>query len=414
MQRLNRRTPLGSSLRTEDWLRAPLEIREAAFFSAAVEEERTLHKMKRMIADDLSLNPDVRFNGKSGFVADMRRRLGAAPGDSGKLTDVTSRRRLELIYNMNLEEAYEFGRHKTAQAPALLDAFPARELIRVESREVPRSWRERWTAAGGNLYGGRMIALVNDPVWTNISRFGRPYPPFDFGSGMGMASIERDEAEALGVIAPGELPPAEDPQFNAIRQASVRGLPEDAVARLAELFGPAFRQEGQLAAVATVDTGDLFERAQNQGETFSSAAYENVTPAQAAAMAEVTGRADLDRYRHSVDSSAIRHTIKEHGNPATESPRGQIAITKADFDNLPGIVRNISEVRDAGIDPVVNLQRIASVSPAGDGAYYIIEEVRTPKKGHLSLVTLMKFEGQAPRANPEMRRANVQNAPDPE
>lgn len=39
-----------------------------------------------------------------------------------------------------------------------------------------------------------MIALKSDRVWTNFSRFGRPYPPSDFGSGMGVEDIDRDEA----------------------------------------------------------------------------------------------------------------------------------------------------------------------------------------------------------------------------
>ncbi|TVP80457.1 MAG: hypothetical protein EA353_03810 [Puniceicoccaceae bacterium] len=412
LQRFDRRTPLGSSLRTEGWARAPMEIREAAFFSAAVESERTLSEMKSRISDDLRLNPEVRFNGKSGFVADMRRSLGAGPGDTGRLTDITSRRRLELIYQMNVAEAYEFGRHKQSQSPALLEAFPARELIREASREAPREWQSRWAEAGGSLYGGRMIALVNDPIWTAISRFGRPYPPFDFGSGMGTRDIERDEAERLGVIAPGEMPPAEDPGFNDLRQASIRGLAGDAIERLSDLFGAELRSDGgKLATISSVSPGDLYDRAR-QGERFKSTAYEIVTPAQAAAMAQVTGGTDLSRYRHSVDSSALDHVRKEHGNPVTEAARGQLAITRADFDKLPEITRNISEVRDAGIDQTLKLQRIASISPSADGTYYMIEEVRSPKKGHLSLVTLMKFEGQAPRANPQMRRANVQNAPD--
>jgi hypothetical protein len=38
--------------------------------------------------------------------------------------------------------------------------------------------------AGGQIFGGRMIALKSDPIWTAISAFGTPYPPFDYNSGM--------------------------------------------------------------------------------------------------------------------------------------------------------------------------------------------------------------------------------------
>ena len=40
---------------------------------------------------------------------------------------------------------------------------------------------------------------------------------------------------------------------------------------------------------------------------------------------------DVRNYKHSIDESAIRHIIKEHGNSETELQRGQLAITAADF-----------------------------------------------------------------------------------
>ena len=38
-----------------------------------------------------------------------------------------------------------------------------------------------------------MVALKEDPVWTRISRFGQPWPPFDFNSGMGVEDVSHDE-----------------------------------------------------------------------------------------------------------------------------------------------------------------------------------------------------------------------------
>ncbi len=37
------------------------------------------------------------------------------------------------------------------------------------------------------------------------SRFGRPYPPFDYNSGMDLRDIDRAAAEALGLVQPGEV-----------------------------------------------------------------------------------------------------------------------------------------------------------------------------------------------------------------
>ena len=80
-----------------------------------------------------------------------------------------------------------------------LAAFPAQELIRVCDSKTPRNWTERWNSAGGKTCGGRMVALKDDPIWTRISRFGIPWPPFDFGSGMCIRDIDYDEAVKLGL-----------------------------------------------------------------------------------------------------------------------------------------------------------------------------------------------------------------------
>ena len=52
-----------------------------------------------------------------------------------------------------------------------------------------------------------MIALKGDPIWAAISRFGTPWPPFDFGSGMGVEDIDWEEAVELGVLKKDDPPP---------------------------------------------------------------------------------------------------------------------------------------------------------------------------------------------------------------
>lgn len=42
-------------------------------------------------------------------------------------------------------------------------------------------------------------------MWKNLSRFGSPYPPFDYGSGMGVRNVDREESIAEGVIAAGDV-----------------------------------------------------------------------------------------------------------------------------------------------------------------------------------------------------------------
>jgi hypothetical protein len=256
VERLESKTPVAADLSTEEWQQLAIGLRDRAFFSARVDDIRTVASMQSKIDDALSLDRSDggAFMDRSRFVADMRAELGAAPGDSGELTDLTSYRRLGLIYDFNTEDAMEFGRWKARQDPAILDAFPCDELVRVEAREVPRgyrkgpkgrlievpdeSWPARWAAAGGTFVGGRMIALKDDPIWKAISRFGRPWPPFDFNSGMGREDVSRDEAEELGVIDPDS--PAPQPQeldFNHNLKASLPAPTPAVLEGLKDVFG---------------------------------------------------------------------------------------------------------------------------------------------------------------------------------
>ncbi|AHF94598.1 hypothetical protein OPIT5_29315 [Opitutaceae bacterium TAV5] len=181
----------------------PLAIRDRSFFSAKVFQAKTLGSMKSKLIDLLEMDPEKIWLGRAGFIADMRIELGADPGDSGRLTDTTSLNRLGLIHDMQVEDAFSQARWSAGQDPAILDRFPCQELIRGRDAENPRDWKARFVAAGGKLSrSGRMIARKDDRVWTRISRFGNPWTPFDYGSGMELIDIDRDEAVAEGVIAP--------------------------------------------------------------------------------------------------------------------------------------------------------------------------------------------------------------------
>lgn len=237
--KLDSKSPVASALKSAEWEQVPLALRERAFFSAQVTNAETVAKLQGALAEALKLEGDT-FMDPSKFVAVMREHLGAEPGDTGELTDLASRRRLELIYRQNIESAQEYGRWQAGNDPYLLDAFPAQELIRVESREVERDWAKRWADAGGREVGGRMVALKNDPVWAKLSRFGTPWPPFDFNSGMGVEDIDRAEAEALGLIAAGDpAPTSPEVGFNKELEASVDGLSPDLAEALMQSMGGA-------------------------------------------------------------------------------------------------------------------------------------------------------------------------------
>lgn len=121
------------------------------------------------------------------------------------------------------------ARFESGNDPAVLDAFPAQELVRVEPREKPRDWDARWQEAGDAVgwegaSQARMVALKSSPIWVELSEFGLPYPPFDYGSGMGVRDVERAVAVELGLMADDEEAQAADAPDET--RGSLKGLDE--------------------------------------------------------------------------------------------------------------------------------------------------------------------------------------------
>lgn len=236
VEKFETRKATPSSMSSAEWERVAPAIREKCFFSARVNDAETLGKMRELIGkavDTAKRNPSEALVSQEKFISEMKSYLrgrGYAV-DGTALTDIASRRRLSLIYKMNYDEAREFAKYSRGQDSDALYMYPAQEFLRVEPRRVPRTdWQTRWRAAGGKIYGGRMVALKSSPVWQNLSRFDRPYPPYDFGSGMGVEDVDRDEAIELGLL-PKDEPVDEIPDFDDALEAevSLERIPEDLV-----------------------------------------------------------------------------------------------------------------------------------------------------------------------------------------
>lgn len=80
------------------------------------------------------------------------------------------------------------------------DYYPARELFLFGEQRFKRDWRADWVKAGGKLYGEKMIARIDDSVWSAISDFGCPLMPFSFDVGMWMQGVSTEEAREIGLI----------------------------------------------------------------------------------------------------------------------------------------------------------------------------------------------------------------------
>jgi len=248
LDRLTGKPLLPSALNAKEMVdHASPALRERAFFSSRVLNTQLLQEFKNGVESIVK--------GESN-VAQQRLRLKEllasldyrpAPGTQGKLKDLSSNVRLNLILRMNTSLVRNFGIWQQRNRPGELKAFPALELLRVSPRVNKRAWIERWnealdflgdlttaTEAAGDEEtdedGINAFALKNDPIWEAISAFGLPYPPFDFNSGMGTRAVSYEEAVEVGVMkADFKQKPAPERSLNEGLEASMGGIDDDLV-----------------------------------------------------------------------------------------------------------------------------------------------------------------------------------------
>ena len=236
---------VASGLNSEEWKIVQTGLRDRALFSSRVGAVKFLQDAQSRLSDLLSnaRNADGALTSRAQLVSDLMRSAreqGIATG-AGGLTDPGSSPRAAVIVDTNAGLARGYTSWIAGNSKGARTAFPAQELVRVEPREKPRAWTSRWTEAGGKLYGGRMIALKDDSVWHAISEFGVPYPPFDYGSGMGLADVDFEECVSIGLLPPGWTAPEASPveSFNAHLEddLAVSGESDPAWHWLSDVFG---------------------------------------------------------------------------------------------------------------------------------------------------------------------------------
>ncbi|NQT94195.1 MAG: hypothetical protein HQ559_15645 [Lentisphaerae bacterium] len=214
----------------------PAELKERSFFSARTNNARHLARtdtiIKRIIAPTGKPGEYMNEARARQLIRASLQSIGYDPADidavPGSLKDLASEARVRVMLDTNVKMARNYGNWKQGQTEAILDQWPAQELTRHESRQVQRNWRERWNRARSSAgvvgqstdgYSGRMAALKNSPIWTALSRFGLPYPPFDYLSGMGVDDVDRDDAERLGIIDRDTIIQPQERPFNQSLQA---------------------------------------------------------------------------------------------------------------------------------------------------------------------------------------------------
>lgn len=158
---------------------------------------------------------------------------------------------------------------------------------------------------------------------------------------------------------------------------------------------PYKQQAGQAATDSTLSQGwaDIKQRIRT---VISSALRPGHAP-EKAVVAEVapwladaarSNGLDLTGYTHTIDGSAVRHVLKRHSDPATETARGQVAITESDLENIPDVISFPDSIAFGAKNDTRDVIAYAKRLP--DGTVLYLEEVRTGRK-NLALVTMRKY-----------------------
>jgi len=131
----------------------------------------------------------------------------------------------------------------------VLNEFPAMRFIRV--RDV-KAEREAHVSYQDQVY------LKTDPIWYLVINrdFGVPWGPWGWGCGHDVEDVDRDEAEALHLLKPGQhvgLPAGQKKFLNLNQnlQASVKTMDPDLVEKLKKEFGKRIVIEGDSLRWAT-------------------------------------------------------------------------------------------------------------------------------------------------------------------
>ena len=353
---------VGSGLDTKGWSTVQAGLRDRAFFSSQVTEAKILHAMRQNVAELVAggkspseVRRDLRaYLGSIGYDPDK----DLKPGEQsrrGTIKDLTTKARLDGMMKTNADQAKGYASHLRATTTGAILAFPAYELVRVERRKLPRDWSARWASAAqkvgweGVARNGAMIALKTSPIWAALSRFGNPFPPFDFNYGMGVRDVKKSVCREIGLLGPDEQPKIpEVPDFNgnlAERVPFDKGSRE--YAELKRKFGDQIQFNEEKREVQW--RSDLFADMFDPGKKFTIK------------LGEPT-KALLDKLPSTVpvDSIAGKHlTINErwldkkrkdgktdhriHFELMPEHPE-DIPLKKGDVDMLPSLWRNPDRV----------------------------------------------------------------------
>ena len=203
---LARKAVLPIARSSAEWDLVAAQLKERAFFMASVQRANILQLFRNMaakVAAGAMTPAEARVAIRSGL-ADLGYSPEAEGAAPGSIHDLSSYRRIMLVLETNVRMAAGWMQHCQRLADPNVGA---QELFRLYARRVPRNWALCWAQAAqkvnwqGVAQGAPFIATLDSPIWPALSRFGNPYPPFDYGSHMRVRSVSPQESQAAGLLA---------------------------------------------------------------------------------------------------------------------------------------------------------------------------------------------------------------------
>lgn len=229
---------VASAMTTAEWQRMPVAVRVKSLFSATLTSAKAAQEitdyLTGFVRGEKAVNDKGKeyhvYQGRAEFVANMRERMleegfGKVLHDGtldpeihdNDLRDLRGCRRLQLIFDTQTEQAASFAQWQEGQDPDVLDVYPCQRFIRVRPVHTPRPYHD---AAIGEVRRKDDLAF-----WIGLNRDYRlPWGPWGFNSGCGVEDVDRDEAEAQGVIKPTDKVRPIKKDFLDGLEESVRGL----------------------------------------------------------------------------------------------------------------------------------------------------------------------------------------------
>lgn len=213
-RRIRELTLYPSSDTSADWNTVSAAVRNNSFFSACIEDERLLGALQKLVGKAVDEGWSV-----GGFIDEALQKLDAIALAPDTPKDETFRdnferlydvERLRLIYMTQWELSDGYRRFNEAFSPYQLHAYPAWEFHRQPGAKEENK-RADHVQHEGDIRLKTDVAYWLDRNRPDIGGFGNPYGPWGFNSWMRELPVDREKAEALGLVKPDEklsIPPA--------------------------------------------------------------------------------------------------------------------------------------------------------------------------------------------------------------